>query len=89
MTPSDDDSTRLLFVEDEPAPAEFALLFGSGDPEESDQRAARAAELFHAGLVPNLLLSSTCAHCRGYAAGAKPASSICWNGRLSLEKAVL
>jgi uncharacterized SAM-binding protein YcdF (DUF218 family) len=57
VTPSDDDLTRLLFLEDEPAAADLAIVFGSADEDELTWRATRGAELFLAGFVPRLLLS--------------------------------
>ncbi len=54
--------TELLFVDDGPEPADLALVFGCVEPEESRQRALHAAALFHARLVPRLLLSGGVSH---------------------------
>ena len=54
--------TELLFLDDGPEPADLALVFGCVEPEGSRQRARHAAALFHAGLVPRLLLSGGVSH---------------------------
>jgi uncharacterized SAM-binding protein YcdF (DUF218 family) len=59
---TDDQITDLLFVDDGPAPADLALVFGYVDPGGARQRARHAAALFHAGLVPRLLLSGGGSH---------------------------
>jgi uncharacterized SAM-binding protein YcdF (DUF218 family) len=54
---NDREVTELLFLRDEPRPANLALVFGHHEPEWAARRARHAAGLYHAGLVPRLLLS--------------------------------
>jgi uncharacterized SAM-binding protein YcdF (DUF218 family) len=74
MAPSDDELTALLFVEDEPAAADLALVFGSADEDELTRRATRGAELFLAGFVPRLLLSGGDPAGRGLTEAARMAA---------------
>lgn len=45
--------TEFLFVEDQPESADLILVFGSHTP----SRAQRAAELYHAGFAPRILVT--------------------------------
>jgi uncharacterized SAM-binding protein YcdF (DUF218 family) len=74
MTPSDDELTRLLFLEDQPAAADLALVFGSADEDELTRRATRGAELFLPGFVPRLLLSGGDPGGRGVTEAARMAT---------------
>jgi vancomycin permeability regulator SanA len=49
--------TSLLFIQDNPSRSDLALVFGHRDPDVSSCRARRAADLYHAGFVPKLLLT--------------------------------
>src|SRR5579885_1289121 len=51
------EEARSLFVEDPPAKADLALVFGHHDPGVASHRASHAARLFREGFVPRLLLS--------------------------------
>jgi len=53
----DDELTQLLFVNDEPRPGDFALVFGHHDQAVSAKRARHAARLYLTGFVPTVLLS--------------------------------
>jgi uncharacterized SAM-binding protein YcdF (DUF218 family) len=57
MFPADEEVTRQLFLAEEPETADLAIVFGSADDDEAFRRVRRAAELYHAGLVPRLLLT--------------------------------
>lgn len=59
---TDDQITDLLFMDDRPEPADLALAFGYVDPDGARHRARHAAALFHAGLVPRLMLSGGGSH---------------------------
>jgi uncharacterized SAM-binding protein YcdF (DUF218 family) len=54
---TDDEITRLLFLQDPPEVADLALVFGHRDPAVSAARVGHAVRLFRAGLVPELLVS--------------------------------
>jgi uncharacterized SAM-binding protein YcdF (DUF218 family) len=57
--------TRLLFLADDPEPADLAVVFGSADDDELTRRVSRGVELYREGVVPRLLLTGGGVHGRG------------------------
>lgn len=54
---TEDEITRLVFVRDEPVPADLAVVFGSANETELRRRISWGCELYHTGHTPAILVS--------------------------------
>jgi len=54
---TDDEITDLLFIREEPARADLAMVFGAAREDESARRTRRGVQLYQEGLVPKLLVT--------------------------------
>ena len=51
---TDDEITELLFVRQEPVPAELAMVFAADNEDDMARRTRRGVELYQAGYAPRM-----------------------------------
>jgi hypothetical protein len=54
---TDDEITRLLFVREDPVPADLAMVFAAANERDLQRRTRRGVELYQEGYVPRLLVT--------------------------------